>query len=384
MDFQFATSAQIIFGRGRHREIAGLSVPLGKKALFVSGSGGANPQCVKDLLDEKKIAWVSFQVSGEPSVELIQQGVRAAKMQKCDFVIAFGGGSVLDSGKAIAAMLTNPGELLDYLEVVGRNLPLVTRAAPMIAVPTTAGTGTEVTRNAVLAVTEKKVKVSMRSAYMLPTIALVDPELTVSMPPAVTASSGMDALTQVIEPYVSNRANAMTDLFAREGMLCAGRSLREATLHGDHLNAREDMAWASLLGGLCLANAGLGAVHGFAGPIGGMFAAPHGAVCARLLPIVSAMNVQAMREREPRHPALYRYQDVAQFLTNKETAKIEDGIEKMYNLRAELQIPPLANYGITRSDIPQIVEKSKNSSSMKGNPILLTEDEMSEILMQAI
>jgi alcohol dehydrogenase class IV len=384
MQFQFATSAQIIFGTGKHREIADLAAPLGIKALLISGSGGAQPERITRLLDDKKLSWCNFKVSGEPTVELILEGVQFAKAQACDYVIAYGGGSVLDSGKAIAAMLSNPGDLLDYLEIVGKNLPLINRSAPMIAIPTTAGTGTEVTRNAVLAVTEKKVKVSLRSAFLLPTIALVDPELTLSMPPAITASSGMDALTQLIEPYVSQRANPMTDLFAREGIQCAGRSLREATLHGDHLAAREEMAWASLLGGMCLANAGLGAVHGFAGPLGGMFEAPHGAVCARLLPFACEMNVKSLRERDPHNPALQRYLHVAQILTGDEAATIEEGFEWMDSLRAELQIPPLASYGITRIDIPQIVEKSKNSSSMKGNPIPLTEQEMSEILLQAL
>ncbi len=384
MQFQFATAAQLLFGSGKHREIAKLAAPLGKKALLISGSGGAQPERITRILDEKKLPWGNFKVGGEPTVELILEGVQFAKGQGCDYVIAFGGGSVLDSGKAIAAMLTNPGDLLDYLEIVGKNLPLTNRSAAMIAIPTTAGTGTEVTRNAVLAVSEKKVKVSLRSAFLLPTIALIDPELTLSMPPAITASSGMDALTQLIEPYVSQRANPMTDLFAREGIQCAGRSLREAYLRGDHLAAREDMAWASMLGGLCLANAGLGAVHGFAGPLGGMFEAPHGAVCARLLPFVCELNVKALREREPRHAALYRYLEIAQILTHNEEAAIEDGIEWMDSLRAELQIPPLASYGISRKDIPLIVEKSKNSSSMKGNPIPLTEMEMSEILHQAL
>jgi alcohol dehydrogenase class IV len=384
MQFQFATASQIIFGNGKHREIGDLAASCGSKALFVTGSGGAGPEKITSLLDEKKIKWSIFRIKGEPTVELILEGVDFTRQNSCDFVIAFGGGSVLDGGKAISAMLTNPGNLLDYLEVVGKNQPLQHRAAPMIAIPTTAGTGTEVTRNAVLAVTEKRVKVSLRSALILPAVAIIDPELTCSMPPAVTASSGMDALTQVIEPFVSHRANAMTDLFAREGIMRAGRSLLDAFLDGNNMRAREDMAWVSLLGGLCLANAGLGAVHGFAGPIGGMFDAPHGAICARLLPIVTAANVKALRQREPQNPALQRYLDVSKMVTNDQVASIDEGVSWLKKICEDLHIPPLSQYGISQSDIPEIVEKSKVSSSMKGNPLQLTVDELTNIMMQAI
>jgi alcohol dehydrogenase class IV len=384
MQFQFTTAGQIIFGSGKHREIGTQANSLGKKALLVVGSGGANPQMIAKLLDEAGITFTSFAVHGEPTIELIENAVDFARLEQCDFVIAFGGGSVLDSGKAISAMLTNPGDLLDYLEVVGKGLPLQNQAAPMIAMPTTAGTGTEVTKNAVLLVTDQKVKVSMRSSLMIPSIALVDPELSLSMPPAVTASSGMDALTQVIEPYVSAKANPLTDLFAREGIQRAARSLKEAYRNGSNLSAREDMAWASLLGGLCLANAGLGAVHGFAGPLGGMFDAPHGAVCARLLPLVSAMNVKALQERTPQHISLLRYLEIARAMTGDQMATIEDGISWLEDLALSLQIPGLASYGITTADIPLIVDKSKVSSSMKGNPIILTEDELSEVLEKAL
>ena len=384
MQFQFATAGQILFGNGKVKEIGGLAKSLGNKAMLVTGGGGAKPEQISDLLDKADIAWQTFQVRGEPSIEIIQEAVKFARTENCDFVIAFGGGSVLDSGKAISAMLTNEGELLDYLEVVGKGLPLQNRAASMVAIPTTAGTGTEVTKNAVLLVTEKRVKVSMRSTLMIPSLALVDPELTLSLPPAVTASSGMDALTQVLEPYVSKKANAMTDLLAKEGIQRAARSLETAYKNGSDLAAREDMAWTSLLGGLCLANAGLGAVHGFAGPLGGMFDAPHGAVCARLLPFVCAMNVKALQERALEHLSLKRYGEIASIITGDAQATIKDGIQWLLALSKTLAIPGLATYGITIEDIPLIIEKSKASSSMKGNPIELTEGELKEILEQAL
>jgi alcohol dehydrogenase class IV len=273
---------------------------------------------------------------------------------------------------------------MEYLEVVVLGKPLARPAAPWMAIPTTSGTGAEVTRNAVLASPEHGVKVSLRSAAMLARIALVDPELTYSMPPEITASTGLDALTQLIEPFVSSRANPMTDGFCREGMLRAARSLRAACEHGDDLAAREDMALASLFGGLALANAGLGAAHGFAAPIGGSFAAPHGAVCAALLPHVMQVNLGALRERQPNHPSLRRYREVARILTGDVRAEPGDGIHWVEELCADLHVPRLTAYGIQASDIPSLVQKASAASSTKGNPIVLTQQEMREILERAV
>jgi alcohol dehydrogenase class IV len=253
-----------------------------------------------------------------------------------------------------------------------------------MAIPTTAGTGAEVTRNAVLASPEHKVKVSLRSPTMLPRVALVDPELTYSMPPAITASTGLDALTQLIEPYVSSRANPMTDGLCREGMTRAARSLRRAYEQGDDVAAREDMALASLFGGLALANAGLGAAHGFAAPIGGAFDAPHGALCAALLPKVMQINVRALQERQPEHPSLRRYREVAQILTGNEGAEVADGVHWVERLSAALRVPTLASYGIGPGDFPGLVQKAAAASSMKANPIALTPEEMKEILERAL
>jgi alcohol dehydrogenase class IV len=290
----------------------------------------------------------------------------------------------MDTGKAVAALLTNPGDPLDYLEVVGRSLPLKERPAPFIAVPTTAGTGSEVTRNAVLAVPEKQTKVSLRSPMMLARVALVDPELTYDLPPAVTASTGMDALAQVIEPYVSRRANPLVDLYCREGLARAAHSLLRAYQHGSDPAAREDMAYASLMGGLALANAGLGAVHGFAGPVGGMFHAPHGAVCAALLTPVVMINARALAEREPGNPALARYTEIARLVTGNPSADVAALSHGLDELRDALHIPALREYGITHANLDELVEKSANASSMKANPLTLTREEMKEILEMAI
>jgi alcohol dehydrogenase class IV len=313
----------------------------------------------------------------------VAEGVKLARQAESDLVISIGGGSALDTGKAIAAMLTNTGDLEDYLEVVGLGKPLTKAPVPHIAIPTTAGTGTEVTQNAVIAVPEHKVKVSMRSSFMLPRVAVVDPELTYSMPPSLTASTGLDALTQLIEPYVSNKANPLTDGICREGLKRAGRSLQQAYEDGSNSSAREDMAMASLFSGLALANAKLGAVHGLAGPLGGMIAAPHGVICARLLPYVMQTNVQALQSRTPDSPALVRYDEIARILTEKATARATDGVEWVKGLCTALELPSLDEFGWKELDFPTVVAKAKKSSSMKGNPIALTDDELMKILKKA-
>jgi alcohol dehydrogenase class IV len=279
--------------------------------------------------------------------------------------------------------LTNGGNLLDYLEVIGGSQPLRVPPAPFIAVPTTAGTGTEVTRNAVLASHAHRVKVSLRSPLMLARFAVVDPELTLDLPPEVTARTGLDALTQLIEPYVSNRSNPLTDGFCVEGLTRASRALRRAYHHGHDHAARADMSVASLLGGLALANAALGVVHGFAGPLGGMFPAPHGALCAALLPYGIEMNIRSLRARDPSGETLRRYETVARLLTGRPQARAEDAVDWTQAICRELQIPSLRAYGVREADWPAVVEKAARASSMKGNPVALTPDELREVLMRA-
>lgn len=262
MNFEFATATRIVFGAGKLKAIGGLARGFGKHALVVTGKNPTRADALLKRLAAEGIATTTFAVPGEPTVKLVEEGIASAKASHCDFVIAFGGGSAIDAGKAIAAMLTNEGELLDYLEVIGRGRALAKPSAPFIAIPTTAGTGAEVTRNAVLASPEHKFKVSLRSPLMLAKVALVDSELTYELPPAITASTGLDALTQLIEPYTCCRTNPMVDALCVEGIPRAARSLRVASADGKNAPAREDMCLASLFGGLALANAGLGAVHG--------------------------------------------------------------------------------------------------------------------------
>lgn len=290
---------------------------------------------------------------------------------------------MIDSAKAIAGLVTNPGAILDYLEVIGKGKQLAVPALACVAIPTTAGTGAEVTRNAVLASLEHQIKVSLRSAFLLPRIAIVDPTLTIDLPCSVTASTGLDALTQLIEPYVSIRANPVTDGLCIEGMRRVARSLRRAYERGQDLAAREDMALASLFGGLSLANAGLGAVHGFAAPIGGMFHAPHGAICAALLPHVMRVNLRALRGRLPDSDSLRRYDSVAKILTGSNEATAIDGVNWVSELCKAVQVPGLRAYGVTVRDSSALVAKAAKASSMKANPIVLTEDELTEALQAA-
>ena len=384
--FEFATATRIVFGAGKLREVGAIAKESGNRALVVTGKSSSavrRAEALLNVLAASGVQAVSFQVEGEPTVDVVRYGTQHARDARCNLVVGCGGGSVIDAGKAIAALLTNQGDPLDYVEVIGKGKPVTMPSAPFIAIPTTAGTGAEVTRNAVLGSHEHRVKVSMRSPFMLPLVALVDPELTLGLPKEITAYTGLDALTQLIEPFVCNKANSLTDAMSREGMRLAARSLRGVHDDGDDLAARIDMATASLFGGLALANAGLGAVHGFAAPLGGMFAAPHGAVCAGLLPHVMEMNVRAAG-RARASETLRRYHEIARILTAHNQASIQDGIGWVKDTCEALQIPPLRAYRIAEADFDALIEKTSAASSMKANPVLLTRAELREILQRAL
>ncbi len=379
MGFEFATATRIVFGEGAAATLPELVRPLGSRPLVVTGSSRERTASLVSALSAE-----TFQVRGEPTVDLVREGARLAQSAGCNVVISIGGGSAIDAGKAIAILATNGGEPLEFLEVAGKGRALTAPALPFLAVPTTAGTGSEVTRNAVLASTEHGVKASLRSPLMLPRIALVDPELTYGLPPAVTAFTGLDALTQLIEPYVSARANPLVDALCVQGIQRAAGALHRAYRNGADCEARHDMALASLFGGLALANAGLGVVHGFASPLGGSWKAPHGALCAALLPHGMAANVAAMRERAPQHPALERYAAIARLLTGKADASVEEGIAWVQALCAVLNVPALRTWGITEADLPGVVENAARASSMKANPLPLTNEELLAMVTAAL
>jgi alcohol dehydrogenase class IV len=393
--FELAAPTRIVFGAGCAREVGALAARLGSCALVVTGKSADRARAVLEALAAAGVQAATFSVAGEPTVETARAGVAAARPASGDVVIAFGGGSTIDAGKAIAALVANGGDPLDYLEVVGHGQPLTRRSLPFIALPTTAGTGSEVTKNAVLGSREQGkggksgMKASLRSPLMLPSVALVDPDLLIGLPAEVLASSGLDALSQLIEPFVCTRANPLTDGFAREGLRRSASALRRAYVAARMGIVvapadRESLALASLLGGLSLANAGLGAVHGFAAPVGGIFDAPHGAVCAALLGPVMQINVAALRARDPGGPALTRYQEVAALVTGEPAATIEDGLAWVAALCRALDVRGLARYGMRQSDVVALVGKARVASSMKGNPIALTDAELAEIATRAL
>jgi alcohol dehydrogenase class IV len=384
MQFEFATAARILFGTGTLHRVGPIAAQMGRRALVVTGRTLSRASPLLDELAMHGIENTIFHVLGEPTTATVREATECARNVDSHLVIGIGGGSALDVGKASAALLRNEGDPEDYLEVVGKGKQLTQPSAPCIAIPTTAGTGSEVTRNAVLALPQHGVKVSMRSPLMLPRVAIVDPELTYHLPPEITASTGLDALTQLIEPYVSGRANPITDILCRDGIRRVARSLARVCEHGDDVAAREDMALASLFGGLALTNAGLGIVHGFAGPIGGKFIAPHGAICASLLPYVMEANVAAIKQRLPSSEALRRYDEIAQALTGSGIAKASDGVEWVKESCRTLRIPSLASYGVQSGDFPELIERADGASSTKGNPIRLTKDEMLRILSRAL
>ncbi len=383
MQFAFA-ARKILFGPGTAAQAAGEAARIGKRALLVTGR---NPERAADFsrrLAQAGVDPVLFRVAGEPEIETVAAGAALARQERCDLIIGLGGGSALDAAKAIAALAVNTEPIETYLEVIGQGRPLTQTPLPCIAIPTTAGTGSEVTRNAVLKSVAHKVKVSLRGDGMLPVLAVVDPALTLGLPPDVTAATGCDALTQLLEAFVSAKANPLTDALCREGLARAAGALPRAVAQGDDLSARTDMALASLFSGLALANAGLGAVHGIAGPLGGMIPAPHGAVCARLLPEVMAANVRALTQRAPQSVALNRYRCVAQMLTGAPQATAADGVQWVRELVKQFSIPALSHWGLTAAAVPELVAHARRASSMKGNPIELSEAELTGIVMAAM
>ncbi len=378
--FEFATAGRIIAGAGRAADLPDVLAGLGTRVLVCAG---ANPARHDRLLAGLGLPAAVFTVAGEPTVGLARAALAAARDHGADVVAAIGGGSVIDTAKAVAVLLGNGGDPLDYLEVVGAGQPITRPAAPCVAVPTTAGTGAEVTANAVLASPEHRVKASLRSPLMIPRVALVDPELTVSCPPPVTAASGMDALTQCLEPFVSPRASPLTDGLAREGLRRAAAGLRAAYADGGDLAARADMSVCSLLGGMSLANAKLGAVHGLAGVIGGARPVPHGVACAALLAPVIEANVGVLQSG-PVQPALPRYTEVARLLTGAPDASVEDGLAWIRETVARLAIPGLAAYGVRPGDVGEIAAAAARSSSMQGNPVPLSDDDLQAIVLAAL
>lgn len=392
LTFDFLKTPQIIFGCGRFIELSKIIQSYGNKVLLI-----ASKSALKHKIVEKELAIISDQydysietilIKGEPDTEQIDNSVALGLKQKSEIVVGLGGGSVVDAGKAVAGLITNGGLSKDYIEVIGKGKKISKEALPYVAIPTTAGTGSEVTKNAVILSKEDKLKASLRSPFLIPKIALIDPELMTTVPKEITASTGLDALTQLIESFTSNKAQLLTDAIARIGIKKAAESLIFAYENGKDITAREDMAFAALLSGICLANAGLGAVHGFAGPLGGEFGIPHGIICGALLKPVIEENIRIMLGQVPFHKSLAKYAEINQFFGGIQPEGMKDAVfqlvEKLKQICKKMTIPKLSQYGMEEESFELIIKKAKKSSSMRYNPIQLTDDSLFSILKQVI
>lgn len=388
MQFEFLPPPSIIFGKGKFQEIGGLLQNFGSQVLVVGSESALKTANLEELLASYPLEFATFVVKGEPTIELIDRGVSDGFSLKTQVVMGLGGGSTLDAGKAIAGLLTNGGSARDYMEVIGKGLPIKNPPLPYIAVPTTAGTGTEVTKNAVIKSIDDRYKASIRSPLLVPKIALIDANLMISVPSNITASTGLDALTQLIEAYTSNKSQPITDALALLGIKKCRDSLMAAYYKSDNLQAREDMALAALLSGICLANAGLGAVHGFASPLGGLFPIPHGVVCAALLAAVVEQNIKALQQTSNQILPLEKYAILGELVMKTTFQKKKDAyyalITYLRQLTTDLDIPPLSSFGLTESDFSIVIENTKNSSSFRYNPIPLNDEALSAILQQVI
>ena len=369
----FLTASEIRFGRGKACEVAVTAKGFGQRAMLVNGATAARA----DWLADQLAPVARFAVGREPDIAMIEAGVAAARAAKVQVIVALGGGAVIDAGKAIAALVPAHLPMMDYLEVVGRGLPLEADPLPFIAVPTTAGTGAEVTKNAVIGVPSARRKVSLRDNRMLPDVAVIDPALTDGTPKSVTLASGLDAITQVIEPYLCTKANRLTDVLCRNA-IPLGLAALVRLMEAEDVGARDDLAWVSLCGGLALANAGLGAVHGLAGPIGGVAPAPHGAVCGVLLLPVLAANAQAATG-----VAAARISEVQTWISDAFGVETKQAMAALQNWSQHHGLPRLSQMGVREDELQSIAQASLGSSSMRGNPVALTEGALTDILYAA-
>ncbi|MFP5404068.1 MAG: iron-containing alcohol dehydrogenase [Gammaproteobacteria bacterium] len=386
--FSLARLPRIEFGAGVLARLPALARRHGAHALIVTGAGSFQHSPfwpgVTEGLQKQGMRWQHLAVAGEPSPSLVDEAVRSLRAEAIDVVVGIGGGSALDAAKAIASLLKPGNSVMDHLEGVGPELPYAGPATPFIAVPTTAGTGSEATKNAVLSVQgEGGFKKSFRDEQLVAEVALVDPDLLATCPPTVIAANGMDAFTQLLESYVSSRAAPLTDSLAWGGMKAARDGLLALYANADDATARERMAYAALVSGITLAQVGLGSVHGLAAPLGAFFPIPHGIVCGTLVAEATRVNIEVMRARAPEHPALEKYAQVGRLLARQgllpQAAAQKALVDTLTAWTHALQLPRLADYGVTAADLPRIVANSRGSS-MKTNPVTLDDADLAAIL----
>jgi alcohol dehydrogenase len=374
MRFEFFLPQKVVFGKGAARELGGMSRELGKRALLVSGHSAMRKigalEKVIAMVKNHQVEVVPYdKVETDPSLETVENGINLARERKCDMVIGLGGGSALDCAKAIAGVVRQEGSIWEYY----RGREIEKEGIPFVAIPTTSGTGTEVTSNSVLRNLQEKAKKSLRSRYLAPRLALVDPELTISLPPEVTAYSGIDALTHAIESYVSNAANPITEMLAARSIELIAENIVKAYCNGEDIDAREKMSLASTMAGMSFANSGLGAAHALAHPVGAKFGVSHGVACGILLPYVMEFNLKTCEEK---------YARVSLFLGREKKGTVV--VEAVRSLLKDLKMPlSLSDVGVERNCIPEMAEDAKDAASLKGNPRLATKKELIEILTSA-
>ncbi|ELL0574348.1 iron-containing alcohol dehydrogenase [Vibrio fluvialis] len=378
--FQFMTSSRIIFGEGALQSSLSVISQYGYSVLLVSGKRTERANVVVDYLQQQNMRYQHLAVSGEPNITMVEEAAVGGRRFSPDVVVAIGGGSVLDMGKALAAIIPNQGNVYDYVEVVGRNVPLKSKPLPFIAIPTTASTGSEVTRNAVLRSGQDRVKVSLRSPEMLADVAIVDPTLTYGTDLATSGRGAMDAFTHLMEAYVCGEPNPLTDMICEEGVRRLSRSIL-ATCVRDDSKARADLSFAAMLGGMAITNAKLGAAHGLASALGGKLDAPHSVITARLAPYVMRENIHAA-QLAGREDVLARYRRLSHLLTGRKNANVEDGALWAQMMLDKLKLPTLSEYGVCSTSFEQVARDAMKSNAIKGNPIPLTSERLIYILNQ--
>jgi len=391
--FSLSNLPKIEFGNGKVLLLPQLIRQYGNRALIVTGANFLQStqqwQMLTTAFSDNQIEWSLYTISGEPSPEMIDSAVENFSGQTFDVVVAIGGGSALDGAKAIAGLLKVKRSIMDYLEGVGPELTYEGPNVPFIAVPTTAGTGSEATKNAVISVQDKTLgfKKSFRHEMLVADYTILDPELLGSCPKPLIAANGMDALTQLIESYVSSKANPLTDALSLSGIQAVKKGLFAWYDSAGDIDAQAEMAYAALLSGITLAQVGLGSVHGLASPLGAFFPIPHGVVCGTLLAEATDLNIRVMQLREPENIALKKYADIGRLLSDETDEVIASDqqareflVEQLHRWTERLDLPVLSSLGVTEDDLDHIVENSRGSS-MKTNPIVLTDDEIKQLLL---
>lgn len=378
--FQFSSLPKIIFGSGKRSELAAEIKSRGNRVLLLTGSSSVhNSGHGDEIINALKAANLELEhevIAHEPSPALIDQIVSKYRNSEIQVVVAVGGGSVMDAGKAISAMIPVDGSIRDYLEGVGEKKH-PGHKIPFIAMPTTSGTGSEMTKNAVISeVGEEGFKKSLRHENFIPELALIDPEMMLSCPAKLTAASGMDAFSQLLESYLSTKANPMTDALALQGLKQIKKYLLRAFLEGEqNLEARSGMALAAMFSGITLAHAGLGLVHGFASPLGGFYHIPHGVACGSLMAPVFATTIDNLQD-QAEHPAIKKLIIIskvfADFKYKQDMEYLQAFKEKLFHITTLLEVPLLSDYGLNEEGIQKVVD----CTSHKNHPVKLTNDQL--------